>query len=126
MRNILFLENAQAYQNDSEFIVHLTADTIGGKSFLLYQLSLSLHFPEYFGHNWDALQDCLRDFHWIVEKGITLVHDELPMLEESTMRTYIDVLLSAVAAWKEGEEHYFKVIFPESAKRLVLACIEAQ
>ncbi|MFR9164902.1 MAG: barstar family protein [Dysgonomonas sp.] len=34
-----------------------------------------MRFPNYFGFNWNALLDCLRDFDWIEEKYIILIHD---------------------------------------------------
>ena len=37
-------------------------------------LALKLKFPDYFGHNWDALDECLRDLgSWIPAQGYILV-----------------------------------------------------
>jgi len=39
----------------------LDARAIGGKDELLRALADALRFPAYFGHNWDAVIECLRD-----------------------------------------------------------------
>ena len=41
---------------------------------LLLEISASMKFPEYFGNNWDALDECLVDFEWLNNpKGFVLV-----------------------------------------------------
>lgn len=29
------------------------------------KVSKKLEFPDYFGYNWNALNDCLQDFSWL-------------------------------------------------------------
>ena len=53
---------------------------------LLCQFSNSLHFPDYFGYNFDALYDLLGDLSWLQQKEIIVCHDSLPLLEESLSR----------------------------------------
>lgn len=118
---IRFSENPWSYNSNAVLIAHLF--NINGKRELLIQLSEKLKFPDYFGFNWDALDECLRDFHWIKEGKIVLVHDDLPTLSEREWRIYLDVLISSVQDWKEGEEHSFEVVFPESARDQVLQYI---
>ncbi|MDR1203750.1 MAG: barstar family protein [Tannerellaceae bacterium] len=119
MENIKFSNNPQLYNPDSAFVAHLSK--VRGKEDLLKQLSDKLKFPDYFGFNWDALFECLRDFHWIEQQKIVLVHDDLPVLEEKDLHIYLEILIDAVKTWqdwKEGEEHSLEVIFPESGKDL--------
>jgi RNAse (barnase) inhibitor barstar len=86
------------------------------KNGLLEALKVELKFPDYFGHNWDALSDCLRDFHWMNKKRIVLVHEDLPKIEESSLRIYIDVLSDAVKDWGPNEDHILVVVFPPESK----------
>ena len=37
------------------------------KSELLADFARALHFPDWVGHNWDALSDALRDLSWLPE-----------------------------------------------------------
>ncbi|MFD8007935.1 barstar family protein [Streptomyces mirabilis] len=36
----------------------------------------ALRLPDYFGWNWDALRDCLRDLHWISATHFLLTIDD--------------------------------------------------
>ena len=70
-----------------------------------------LNLPGYFGLNWDALYDCLRDFHWIEQHKIVIIHDQFPLLKQSDAAMYLSVLHDTVLDWKSGEEHSLEVIF---------------
>jgi hypothetical protein len=35
------------------------------KAEVIARLAAALHFPDWFGHNWDALSDCLSDLGWL-------------------------------------------------------------
>ena len=114
MKSINFLNNPVSYNPDNAFVVHLSG--VIGKKDLLKQLSDKLEFPNYFGLNWDALFDCLRDLHWIEQQKIILVHDDLPKLIENEFKIYLDVLVDSIQDWEEGEEHSLEVVFPKSVK----------
>jgi RNAse (barnase) inhibitor barstar len=45
--------------------VDIEGDLIKDSNSLFLEMSEKLKFPEYFGKNWNALQDCLRDLEWI-------------------------------------------------------------
>lgn len=83
---------------------------------LLDEVAKSLKFPAYFGENWNALFDCLRDLSWIEEERICLIHEELPSIGNEDLRVYLEILRDATDDWKAGEVHQFYVLFP--------ACIE--
>jgi RNAse (barnase) inhibitor barstar len=60
---------------------------------LFYRL---FSLPGYFGFNWNALFDCLRDFDWVDQGKVVIVHDTFPALSQSEMKTYLEVLRDAV------------------------------
>jgi len=77
-------------------------------------------FPAYFGNNWDALSDCLRDFSWIDQRRIVIVHSDLPLSSnEKELQTYLDILDTAVKLWKQQEQHKLVIIFPHEIKTTV-------
>ena len=117
MKGFNFINSPQSFISDGDFVVHLSG--INSKEELFKQLSGKLEMPEYFGYNWDAISDCLRDFHWIEQQKIILVHDDLPLLNEHELSTYLQVLFEAVQDWKDGEEHSLEVVFSESVRSMV-------
>lgn len=85
---------------------------IASSSALLDALYVALQLPGYFGFNWDALSDCLRDLHWINKRMVVLRHGDLPAFPESELRIYLDVLSEAVTSWGAADEHSLVVSFP--------------
>ena len=59
---------------------------------LLRRLSVSLKLPASFGHNWDALADCLRDLRWIPAWGYVLLFDHVDDLRRAAEADF-DILL---------------------------------
>jgi RNAse (barnase) inhibitor barstar len=84
-----------------------------------------LSFPAYFGRNWNALYDCLSDFHWTEAKRVFLVHDDLPKLSPQDMRVYLNILKDAAANWKSGEAHELHVVFAKRDEETVLAILNS-
>src|SRR5690606_795292 len=67
---------------------------ISTRAQLFERYALGLSFPDYFGKNWDALDECLRDFHWESQKRVVILHEELPRLPEKERRVYLAILSS--------------------------------
>ncbi len=85
--------------------------TIQGKkcrtpSSLFSEFARALAFPDYFGHNWDALEECLADLDWLPAKGyILLITDTQAVLpeDEEEYDTLLEVLDDAGEAWSKGQ-----------------------
>ena len=56
-----------------------------------------LRLPSYFGFNWNALSECLKDLSWL----------------SSELEIYLDVLSDAVLDWKRGESRFLEVVISE-------------
>lgn len=78
-------------------------------------LSEALHLPNYFGRNWDALDEVLGDLSWLVARRVVIVHADLPELPAAQLRVYLDVLTTAVNEWtRRPGAHDLVVAFPEA------------
>ncbi|MBO6518423.1 MAG: barstar family protein [Rhodospirillales bacterium] len=76
---IHFCTVSQASETRSELegtdlcVLRLDASTIDSDDALFGALALSLSFPDYFGRNWDAVDECLRDLsEWMPASGYVL------------------------------------------------------
>jgi RNAse (barnase) inhibitor barstar len=77
-------------------------------------LSEALHLPNYFGRNWDALDEVLGDLSWLAPRRVVIVHADLPELAVEQLRVYLDVLRTAVNEWtRRPGAHELVVAFPE-------------
>jgi len=73
---------------------------------LFQEFAQALDFPDYFGHNWDALEECLADLEWLPAKGyILLITDAEAVLpqDEEEYETFLEILDDAGEAWSKGQ-----------------------
>jgi RNAse (barnase) inhibitor barstar len=78
-----------------------------GKDKLLRGIATALGFPEWFGENWDALEDCLSDLSWRKAAGHVLVFGEATVGDD--FGVLVDVLRSAAEHWAERGMPFFAV-----------------
>ena len=66
-------------------------------------LKRDLEFPEWFGGNLDAVNDCLTDFSWHPAPGYVITLSDFASLSanQTSFATLNAVLASAVEAWQE-------------------------
>lgn len=75
----------------------------GNKQELFGRLKIGLSLPDYFGANWDALEESLRDFEIGQNTGFLLVFgsaDALLRLPASDRRTLVSILDEAARFWQ--------------------------
>lgn len=92
---------------------HSVVRTISGtkcrtKAGLLDEFARALSFPDYFGHNWDALEECLADLDWLPAQGYLLVVTDADQVltkpdEEDDYETLVEILAEAGEAWSTKE-----------------------
>lgn len=92
---------------------------VNDKQQFLALCAKQMKLPPHFGHNWDALADCLRDFEWLKSKGYVL-HlsggDKFAKAAADDYQTALAVLGEAAAFWK-GKGTPF-VVLVDGAKDL--------
>ena len=85
---------------------------------LLSVLNEKLSFP-YFGFNWNALSDCLRDLQWIKERHVILIHNDLPALNAPDLENYLGVLDECIREWQTRGIPRLVVVFPEACGKQI-------
>ncbi len=95
---------------DSELqIAHIGLAGATSKEALMTRIAQALAFPQWFGGNWDALEDCLGDLSWSKAAGHVLLFEGAADLPADTCGILIDVLASAAASWAERKRPFFAV-----------------
>lgn len=79
MKYIQFINRDIEIPEDS-YIVRIPVIT--NKKELYAELMYKLKFPSYFGKNWDALDDLFRDFCWIENDNIVIIHEGITGLSK--------------------------------------------
>lgn len=80
------------------------------KAGLLDALASALHFPDWFGGNWDALEDCLMDLAWIDAPGYVIVLKDCDALLEENPDDFtiaLEVFDGAATYWHETERGFW-------------------
>ena len=92
----------------------VTIDAAGRKP--LEKIAHALAFPQWFGRNWDALEDSLGDLSWRQGEGHLLLFSGYPRGERPLL---IDVLRSSAEYWA-GRGKPFFAVFVDPARELPL------
>ena len=73
----------------------------------------ALRFPDYFGWNWDALEECSSDLSWLAEpRRVVLLHADLPFAPRGRNRGQYLALLHDLVA----DNPAVIVVFPRAVK----------
>jgi RNAse (barnase) inhibitor barstar len=92
-------EQAGALRGDSSLRVAEIGAAIRSQEDLFRELARVLEFPDYFGHNWDAVSDCLGDLD--TEQPLALlVHNSAALWTRLTeeVNTFVEVWIDASAS----------------------------
>ncbi len=123
--NFVFVSDLNEIKKNATFTA-IIQNTIKDKEELLSILQEKLKLPDYFGKNWDALNEVLNDFQWIDEERILIYHEGiLTDLPREDFKVYLDILSDSVQKWKDSpvgnfksaKRHQFLVAFPLSSKK---------
>jgi RNAse (barnase) inhibitor barstar len=78
----------------------------GTREELLDEFARGLDFPQYFGRNWDALEDCLTDLEWLSAEAFVLIitnADQVLRNSPGELKTLAGILASAAAHWQSAD-----------------------
>ncbi len=98
----LALEEATESLEYPMYRVDLTKVT--DKEGFLEAISKAMDFPDWFGHNWDALADCLTDLSWVGADGYVIILDHADGFAQASptdFATALSVLQDAADTWRE-------------------------
>lgn len=103
-----FVSDLTGFRAPDSLIVRISG-RLRRKRDLMRALDIGLKLPAYFGHNWDALEECLRDLSWLgVATPVVMLHERVPLANREQRRIYLDILRSA----QQAQQGRLRVVFP--------------
>lgn len=91
----------------------LDGDVASSKDRFLREAAQVMQFPDYYGGNWDAFDECVRDLSWLPANGYVLLFDHFDQLARQdpaawdTVRTLFD---STVESWREEGKSFYVLL----------------
>lgn len=92
---------------------YLDGSNVLDKPTLMTAVARAMSFPDYFGHNWDALEECITELTWIEGDSCVLLYDHAAFLvaqHPDIWSTFYDVLQSAVDHWNQKSRPFYVVL----------------
>jgi len=83
---------------------HVECREVASKEMLLRAIGKALSFPDYFGQNWDALEECLTDLSWAPAAGYCILLDHLELLATSAphdLETALEIFRAVARQWQD-------------------------
>ena len=93
----------QAVERHGWRCFYLDGRQIGDKAAFLAACAQAMRFPSYFGHNWDALEECLTDLAWAPASDYVLLYDDVAgfaSAHPAEWATARAILAGAIAHWR--------------------------
>lgn len=92
-----------ALEEEGLLIVKLDGNLLQSKNSLFSHFASALNFPEYFGYNWDAFDECINDLEWISEDVcLLLISNANKILSSENIKelsTFYDILKESLNEW---------------------------
>lgn len=94
-------------------VLHVDLTGVRDKDEMLTAIGTAMRFPEWFGHNWDALADCLADMAWLPAEGYVVILDHCDGIHgraESDFVALMQVFQDAADEWREQEVPFWCLV----------------
>jgi hypothetical protein len=100
--------------------------TIENKRDFLAATATSLNFPEYFGHNWDAFEECISDPDLTPNQTLIVIFDDMTAFvknEPDQFKTALDILRDAARAWSDAGKSLLVLVIHADVEELKMESI---
>jgi len=106
---------------------HLRGRGVEDKDRFFQEAATVLNFPEYFGHNWDAFEECLTDMSWLPAPGYLILCEDLESFRQQARddyQTFLAISRDAASFWKDSGKAFFVVLLDAGRLDPEIASIE--
>ncbi|PZU95969.1 MAG: barnase inhibitor [Pseudanabaena sp.] len=98
-------------------IFYLDGREIQDKQSFLQKVAEVMQFPDYFGYNWDAFEECITDLDWCPAAQYILIYDypeAFSTAEPEEWMIAYDILRLAVEYWQSTDTPLGVLLFGET------------
>jgi len=84
-------------------VFYLDGREINSKKSFFVKAAEVMEFPDYFGHNWDAFDECITDLEWCPAQRYVLIYNKPNIFAEAhpiDWQIAYDTIQSAVEYWQ--------------------------
>lgn len=106
---------------------HVRGRGVEDKDRFFQEAATVLNFPEYFGHNWDAFEECLTDMSWHPAPGYLILCEDLESFRQQArddFQTFLAISRDAASFWKDQGKAFFVVLLDTGRQDLGIASIK--
>jgi len=104
--------NAVATRHDFR-VFHLDGHKASSRERFLTEAGRVMQFPDYYGMNWDAFDECVRDLSWLPAHGYVVLFDHFDQLAQSDPAAWDTVRESfhfAIEEWRDERIPFYVLL----------------
>ncbi len=106
-------ELARAAAAAGLMVIYVDIGHAHDKADFLADASRAMRFPDWFGGNWDAFADCLKDLSWLQAKGWVVILEKSKHLcggHGHEFAEAMDIMAEASAYWRNQGKPFWTLI----------------
>jgi RNAse (barnase) inhibitor barstar len=96
---------------------YINGKNVTSKAEFLQAAAETMNFPDYFGENWDAFNECITDLSWLSASGYILLYthpNNFANNSPSEWSIALDVFREAVEYWRETDTPLYVLLKTDS------------
>ena len=103
------------------YLTILDGKKLSNRNQILYNIGVAFKFPDYYGKNWDAFNDCITDLDWISAEYYLLLINNADKIESQgeNFSIFFNILEDAAKVWKKGND-FFPIAIPPTPFNIIL------
>jgi RNAse (barnase) inhibitor barstar len=106
-------ELARAAAAAGLMVIYVDIGHAHDKEGFLADASRAMRFPDWFGGNWDAFADCLKDLSWLQAKGWVVILEKSKHFcggHGHEFKEAMDIMAEAAAYWRSQGKPFWTLI----------------
>jgi RNAse (barnase) inhibitor barstar len=96
---------------------YIDGEDIRSKETFLKKAGEVFGFPDYYGRNWDAFEECIKDFEWYPAEGCLILYDHFEVFAayaSGEFKVALTIFGSAIKYWEENNRITFYVLLRDN------------